>query len=239
MLSSTYTHIKPYLPVDELSVIKSNQEHILSLSSTGFQTLLQPSGSFSPFIQILQELLSLTTEIRNMRGVRPLDNEMLSFTARRSWIEWAFSTLPSDPNSEDAELENCGIENCCRLTALIYINIVLRKMPCKSAVLSHLTKELSYALAKTNLKSYWGGKIELLTWVLLHGGAAATDVELKTWYLSFLVSVSWILGLQTWEDVLGNLNKFLWVRCDLVKRCKPLWCEIALSLSTFDSNESV
>lgn len=118
MLSSTYTHTKPYLPVDELSVINSNQEHILSLSSTGFQTLLQPSGSFSPFIQILQELLSLTTEIRNLRGVRPSDNEMLSFTARRPLIEWVFSTLLSDPNSEDAELENCAIENCCRLATL-------------------------------------------------------------------------------------------------------------------------
>jgi hypothetical protein len=225
MLSAIYTRTKPIILVDELSLL-SDKPYTPTLATTGFNSLLQHSYEITPIIQSLQELVSLTSDIRALSGILPAHDELYSFTARRSWIEWSLSMIDSP-----------GIENCVRLAALVYINIVLRKMPCASAVLSHLANELRLALEGTNLESNWEEKVELLLWVLFQGGAATTKDETRKWYFVHLVHVCSILGLQNWKEVDEILNSFVWARCDLVERCKPLWCEIVVGLSNFYSIE--
>lgn len=224
MLSAIYTRTRPIIPVDELSLI-SNRQDTPTLVTTGFNSLVESSSAFSPITKSLQELVSLTSDIRTLRGVLPSHNELFSFTARRSWVEWSLSTL-----------RNPGIENCVRLAALIYSNIVLRKMPCASAVLSHLTNELRLASDDIDLAANWENKTELLLWVLFQGGAAATEEQMRNWYLGHLSRVCKVLGVQTWNDIFEILDSFVWARCDLVKRCKPLWCDIAVGMSSFYGN---
>jgi hypothetical protein len=222
-----YTRTRPILPIEDLPLITNREEKSSSsIETTGFKPLLENLNNFSPLIQSLQELISLTTDIRKLRGLLTSHTQLFSFTARRSWVEWSLSTS-----------ENSGIENCVRLGALIYTNIVLRKMPCASAVLQRLTKELKNLLYDTDFGTDWEGKRLLLLWVLFQGGAAATEEETRKWYLAHLVRECHELRLQTWSEVHGILDGFLWARCDLVKRCRPLWCEIVIGLSSFQDIE--
>lgn len=225
MISATFTRTKPIIPVKELSLIRIPQRHT-NWATTGFYPLVQTASAFSSLIQGLEELVTLTSDIRACRGVLPSHDELFSFTARRSWIEWSLSASDST-----------GIQDCVRFAAMIYINIVLRKMPCASVVLSHLTSELRIALNETDFESTWENKTELLLWVLFQGGAAATEHEMRKWYLARMVRVCSVLGYQTWSEVFEMLDGFLWARCDLIKRCKPLWLEIAVGLSNFDGNK--
>jgi hypothetical protein len=225
-MSATYTRTLPFFSTTSLSFLPSQRTDYVLLARTGFRGFLGSTYKLSPTIQSLQELVTLTTEVRNIRNVRPSDTDLFAFTARRSLIEWGLSIIPN--NSSD------GIENCCRLTALIYTNIVLRKMPSASAVLSHFTNELRFALECTDLSSLWGSSTELLMWILFQGAAAAIGAEIKKWYLSHLVSVCQCLGLQTWKEILQVLDTFLWAGCDIVKRRKVLWCEIVVGLETVE-----
>ena len=223
-MSATYTRTQPILPVDDLSLLVNRKmDSSPDLADTGFKTLLENLENFSPLVQSLLELVSLTYDIRGQRDVLTSHDQLFSFTARRSWVEWSLATS-----------ETSGIENCVRLGALIYVNIVLRKMPCASAVLRHLTDELKNELDDTTFAIDWEGKRLVLLWVLFHGGAAATEEETKKWYLVHLIRECRELGLQTWSKVLDFLDSFLWARCDLVNRCKPLWCEITVGLSNFE-----
>lgn len=237
MLCATYNGRRPHLPADILSVTISRENPSLPVAATGFACLLKLSSSSSSIVPILQELISLAAEIQSIQTTRPSDHDLMLFTARRSWIEWKLSTLLFSHNSSNTETATTHIENCCRLAAHIYINIVLRLMPPAAAVFTYLADELKDALKQTNLKSLWEGNAELLMWILFQGGAAATDEKTKDWYLSHLVPVFKYLWLQTWAEVYQLLSTFLWVRCSLARRCKPLWSEITVRLSRLEGAE--
>jgi hypothetical protein len=226
MISASYAQTKPSLPIDGLSSMTFQHNPSLPLAKTGFACLLGISSPSSPMIKGLQELVSLTTDIRGLGCGTPSQAELYSFTGRRTYTEWELSTIePSFETKSDA-----AIKNCCRLSAQIYVNIVLRKMKVGYAVLPHLANKLKNALDRTDLNSMWEDKSELLTWVLFQGGAVATE-GLSKWYVSHLVSCSKHSGLQTWNDVVGLLERFLWVSLELEKHCKPLWYEIVVGLS--------
>jgi hypothetical protein len=105
------------------------------------------------------------------------------------------------------------------------------------AVLPHLATRLKNALDQTDLDSMWEDKAELLMWLLFQGGAVATEEGTRNWYISHLVSCFRHSGLQTWNDVIGLLGRFLWVSLELEKHCKPLWYEIAIGLSDLEASE--
>jgi hypothetical protein len=222
MLSASYAQTTPSLPVDRLSSLIPQQSPPVPFAETGFSQLLEISKPSSLTIRGFQELISITTELQMLGGGKPSAAELYSFTGRRTWTEWALSSLESDSSSESREVTDLGVETCCRLAARIYVNIVLRKMDQGHAVLSHLTNKLKNTLCQTDLSSMWDEKPELLTWTLFQGGTITTEAETRKWYVSHLVHCSKHLGLQTWNYVFQLLEKFLWASVEIEKRCKPL-----------------
>jgi hypothetical protein len=235
MLSASYAQTKPSFPIEGLSSMTSQNNPSTPLAETGFACLLDISNPSSPIIKGFQELVSLTTDIRSLGDRTPSGTELISFTGRRTWTEWAMSAL--DSNFNDENMETMAVINCCRLSAQIYANIVLRKMELGYAVLPHLANNLNNTLCQTDLNSMWEDRAELLTWCLFQGGAVAMESGIRKWYVSHLVPCSKLLGLQAWNDVLALLEKFLWVSPELERHCKPLWYEIAIGLSDFETIE--
>jgi hypothetical protein len=233
MLSASYAQTKPSLPIEGVSSMTFQHNPSLTLAETGFACLLNISSPSSPIIKGLHELVSLTTDILGLGCGTPSQAELYSFTGRRTYTEWGLSAI--EPSSEN-KLE-AAIKSCCRLSAQIYVNIVLRKMEVGYAILHHLVNRLKKALSQTDLDSIWEDKAELLTWVLFQGGAVATEEGTRKWYVSHLVSCSKHSGLQTWNDVVGLLRRFLWVSLELEKHCKTLWYEIAVGLSDIETSE--
>jgi hypothetical protein len=233
MMSSSYAQTKPSLPIEGVSSMTSQHNPSLPLAETGFACLLNISSPSSPMIKGLQELVSLTTDIRGLSSGTPSQAELYSFTGRRTYTEWGLSTF--EPSSE-TKLE-AAVKSCCCLAAQIYVNIVLRKMEVGYAVLPHLANKLKNSLYQTDLDSMWKDKAGLLMWVFFQGGAVATEEAIRTWYISHLVSYFRHSGLQTWNDVIRLLGRFLWVSLELEKLCKPLWYEIAIGLSDFETCE--
>lgn len=140
-----------------------------------------------------------------------------------------------DPCSATGDEE--AIKSSSRLSAQIYANIVLRKMGVGYAVFPYLTNKFKSALCQTDLDSIWEDKAELLTWALFQGGAVATEESMRKWHVSQLVSFFRHLGVETWNDAFGLLENFLWVSPELERYCKPLWYEIAIVLSDFETTE--
>ena len=233
MMSASYAQTKPSLPIEGVASMTSQHNPSLPLAETGFACLLNISSRSSTIIKGLQELVSLTTDILGLGCGTPSQAELYSFTVRRTYTEWGLSTI--EPSSE-TKLE-AAIKSCCRLSAQIYVNIVLRKMEVRYAVLPYLANKLKNTLDQTDVDVMWEDKAELLTWVLFQGGVVATEEGIRKWYVSYLVFCSKHLGLQTWNDVVELLGKFLWVSLELEKHCKALWYEIVVGLSDFETSE--
>jgi Fungal specific transcription factor domain len=236
---ANYSQSTPLLTVANPFNLVSQSRHVIPLATTSFASILD-SPHFSPtIIEALQDLVSFTCDVRSWRGIRPPNEEVASFTSRRAWIEWKLSTLNQNHNSQQETAKTYGLENCVKLAMLIYINIVLRKMPSTSAELLYLTEEMKTALETADFEPFWGVHIKLFTWVLFHGGAAATEAGTRKWYVKQLVEVCRVLNIWSWESVSECLSGFLWVRCTLVHRIKPLWYETVVGLSIFEVADSL
>jgi hypothetical protein len=77
-----------------------------------------------------------------------------------------------------------NVQEPCRLAALIYTNMVFRRIQPSAAIHTTLTSRLRTILIQNDLVSCWENLYEMLLWVLFIGGAVAVQKTIRSWFVS-------------------------------------------------------
>jgi hypothetical protein len=138
-------------------------------------------------------------------------------------IENKILLVPIPEATQHGAMNVENIDETCRLTALIYINVVFRDLHPHSAVHNTLTDWLKISLMQTNAMSGWANLSEALLWVLFIGSSVSMQEPTKSWLMSVLENVCSRLQLRSWCNGRDILSKYLW--CDRIweERCRSVW----------------
>jgi hypothetical protein len=116
------------------------------------------------------------------------------------------------------------VREICRITLLIFSNMVFFPLPQVSGVNDRLVASLRYSIAITGVE-FLVQHLGLLTWSLIIGGIAAFPTEHRSWFVSiFRDKLLW--HGDDWEDVEGVVEAHLWWDYVCEDPGKMFWKEV-------------
>ncbi len=118
-----------------------------------------------------------------------------------------------------------------RIAAILYAHIILRELPQTAKMHSKLVSNLKFVLEEQSVALVHMTSrqtLELLAWILFVGGAAATDVGERRYFVTLLVRVCSGLGLEGREDFEGTLRGVVWLERVCGVYFSKLWKEMTM-----------
>lgn len=179
-------------------------------------------------------------------GVKPFKN-ILVLLDNTDWAAHRMVSMPAFEVEEDQEFQEHIWNEICRLTALLYIDIVVFPTPPQAGVKDTLSSLLLPRLSEIAEFDYWresNALVDLLLWAALIGAIAAGGTALERSFTYFIAEIFQTELTKEWESIQGRLQNFLWVSNVCDSRAKEVW-EMAcrggtqVSLETPDSEESI
>ena len=152
--------------------------------------------------------------------------DMNAFTHYRNQAHHQLLSLASAKELGDRFAQLHPVYEPCRLAARIFGISVVFPVPVWAAPYPQLVLELQQALIDLDIGNVSWIASDLLLWVVVLGGIAATDTPAREWYVSTLRRFSIHRGLRDWEDAKAVLMEVLWLAtaCDVPGRV--LWDEV-------------
>lgn len=96
----------------------------------------------------------------------------------------------------------------CRITLLIFSNMVFFPLPQTTGVNVRLVTNLRFAI-NTTIAQPWIHQTDLVTWALMIGGIAAETTKHRRWFvLTFQDKLVW--HVEDWDEVQMVLEGYLW-----------------------------
>jgi hypothetical protein len=86
---------------------------------------------------------------------------------------------------------------CCRLAALIFIDLAIRELFDSPLDSGHFVRELKMRLLDTNMTP-WARSLEMLVMVLIKHDRIALEKAWRAWYVADVVTMTMNLGEETW-----------------------------------------
>jgi len=68
---------------------------------------------------------------------------------------------------------------------------------------------------------------ELVLWIFATGGVASLNMPERTWFVSHLAEMTEQMGIETWEEMKGNVSRGNWHERLCGRVHKKLWNEVA------------
>ncbi|KAE9375961.1 hypothetical protein N431DRAFT_481151 [Stipitochalara longipes BDJ] len=113
------------------------------------------------------------------------------------------------------------------ISGLIYLYMVLRKIPIRSSVFDSFTRRLKTAIDLLEPRQLWGHfPLEYLLWTLVIGGTASLGRPERPFFLGLASKLSKYLQLKSWEQSKAILLDFAWVESICEEPCKAFWNEL-------------
>jgi hypothetical protein len=128
-----------------------------------------------------------------------------------------------------------GIEQPCRLAALIYLECCIREIHPRSRIVETLVKDLKVTLLKfKGLASR--GMSNMVFWALAVGTAASACGEpgLHAWFVAQLGALGGFLGVRGWEGARGILQGILWPERESELTRSLVWSEVEMADASVD-----
>jgi hypothetical protein len=122
--------------------------------------------------------------------------------------------------------EDWGIEEACRLGALLYMKGVFREFPFSAIGSRKLVRKLREALCRV---PYTATSAPLILWLFFMGGVSANVTSDKAWFVAQLVKVAVALKGKSWSHVKIALQKLLWIEKIHEGICRSLWREVEMN----------
>ena len=143
-------------------------------------------------------------------------------TARNS-AQHQLLSLPL--KSWDSSSQSDCMYEICRLTALIYSNIVIFPLPPASGVDSMLAFRLRETLDCVVFSSCSKLHLPFLLWAITLGGISSSLSSKRGYFLHRFTEVSTKLGLVQWDPIQERLSSFLWLDFVCEKEGVAFWLE--------------
>ncbi|KAK2778762.1 hypothetical protein FQN52_002677 [Onygenales sp. PD_12] len=171
----------------------------------------------------------LATVLRNMQNYNAVVNlycqgllpgiELAVIADRRNWIQYRLLSLPSlNEFPDDFFYSNRSYEPT-RYAAMIYSTLVIFPLPAANRPFVRLCSLLKSALAASDIDNGWVGAeaTEILLWVVVMGGMAATGTPCEEWFIGAAVRVTKAAQIESWGQLKGILTGILWMEsvCDV------------------------
>lgn len=121
------------------------------------------------------------------------------------------------------ESERCEVFECCRLAAMVFVDVVLLHETSNTLALAAGIKG---TLAEANIDGMIQQMPELMTWILYMGCAAALETCMKPWFMRHFAQAASFLGLQHFETMRKVLIEFLWLEDVSNQHLKLIWSEL-------------
>jgi hypothetical protein len=117
-----------------------------------------------------------------------------------------------------------------RLGALLFSIAVVFPVPVTVGMVRNMIKQLRIAILAVRYRkdgNGWAGRQGMCLWLYVLGGIAAEGVlEERSFFVDGVRQLSVFSGLQTWREVVGVIDSYLWMEtaCDIGGR--ELWSEV-------------
>ncbi|KIX03599.1 uncharacterized protein Z518_07152 [Rhinocladiella mackenziei CBS 650.93] len=180
---------------------------------------------------VIDETCSLTVRLDQChhRSTKDKHERMLQISSAALCLQHKLYSLPVElPPNQDLELEDY-LFDACRLAIMVYNDMVLWPIPWAAGVKPRLARRLRCRLCPILSLVHDDGTgryTNLLLWLLLMGGIAATYTTDRTWYVEQLSTYRMIVRCPTWADFKQRMQTFLWWSSVLDDPAFKLWTEI-------------
>jgi hypothetical protein len=144
----------------------------------------------------------------------------------RNAVQHRLVALPLGSDLADVTMQQAGVYECCRLTALLYACAVTFPLPTSTGWDRNLVRGIKQTLENLSLESRPVYLSDLHLWVLILAGIAAFQRAERSWFVDKLRSLAWRKRLSDWSQVLPVLKSFLWMDMACGAGGMSLWDEV-------------
>jgi hypothetical protein len=144
----------------------------------------------------------------------------------RNAVQHRLVSLPLSSDLTDVTIQQAGIYECCRLTALIYACAVTFPLPTSTGWDRNLVRGIKQTLENLSLESWPVYRSDLHLWILILAGIAAFQKTERSWFADKLRSLAGRKRLSDWSQVLPVLKSFLWMDMACGAGGMSLWDEV-------------
>jgi len=191
----------------------------------GFQDLVGFGINKSAW-KVLNAMVDLTITIDcHCRGIKPI-LDFDQFIKPRNALQHSLLSLLPGNELEHGEVTSISIYESIRHAAMIYAAGVTFPLPPLTGIFPKLASVLKSILESTIIDPSWRKCPTTLLWIMVIGGIAAADSKERKWYVDNLVIVTNMLDMNEWEDVVPELERFLWLDIVCDDGGRSLWTDI-------------
>ena len=165
---------------------------------------------------IYKQLRYLTAQIPRSDSKSISDMNMLAFSKARCMIERALSvssaTLPTRESvGGTIDILNLAFE-AQRISALIYVNVVLRHcLPSERLLVSLKSQLIRIFETIESHQPHFQYRREASLWCFIMGGMVTISDAEELWFAERIAKIVRNLGLYSWQDLEATLDEVVWV----------------------------
>ncbi len=231
ILGATQSLSKPHFPV--LDKVKSlppvEIDEVLRLRlrrlGKGFEDL-EGFGVSEMASIVLQKMVDHTIVIdSHCRGATSIPDTG-TFMYRRNALQHSLMSLPPGDDLDVGEASSACLYESIRLATIIYSVAVTFPLPILTGIFRRLTIALRETVDNSRLDPCWQLYPKVQLWVLILGGVAASRTDERTWYVQRIAAVTRALNLLEWDDVVEEIEKYLWLDSVCDPGGRNLWMEV-------------
>ncbi|KAK0099539.1 hypothetical protein ONS95_000264 [Cadophora gregata] len=231
VLGATQSLCRPHFPLlaaaKDLPALEIDRMLRLSLRNLGrgFESL-NPFGINESALGVIRNMVDVSMVIDgHTRGVRPI-TDMAAFVLKRNATQHSLMSLASGEELGVGEVSSICLYDSIRHAVMIYSTAVTFPLPPLTGIFGKLATALKNIMETSKFDPCWQLCPKTLLWILVLGGIAASGTKERAWYVQNVEAVSGALKLLEWQDVVDNIEEYLWLEsaCDTAGRI--LWDEV-------------
>lgn len=194
-----------------------------SILGSGFE-LLHTHLAGEMLCETLEQMCELTIALdQHTRGGQGAP-DMVELTTTRNCVQ--HQLLLFDFASMDASSEELTIAEVCRISALIFSDMVLFPLPATQKVKPMLAVRLKSLLARCAIKCPSQAQLRTLAWATMLGCIASTFAVEHDWFLRQLSIHLSTLSIMDWPKLRQLCSTFLWWPSVCDPPGRVVWSEV-------------
>jgi hypothetical protein len=199
---------------------------------TDFFASLQNGIMFAAMLPVLRDMCAICRALDGLGHEKPGSALLSDVIRTRNTVQHRLLSLP---RREFVLVPDHAIYEACRLSALIFSDMVIFPLPAAKNVGPRLAAMLRQTLERLsgpapNHNTDMDGETDhapVLLWVVMLGAIAGANTKgLRDWYCAMLHRYAVLLGVTAWSDVRVLLQKHLWWDHVCDPPARQIWAEV-------------
>jgi hypothetical protein len=191
---------------------------------------LRAIGFTEELAEVFQAMNTYTSVLEAYHEGLILEPNMCKIIDQRNLIQYRLMSLPSAVQLGDIAISRNSVYEVCRIAGIIFSVGVIFPLPGQSSPLPSLAKQLKQELENShfNLFQHSPDTVDVLIWILVLGGIAATGPAERIWFTQAISKYIGYAHLLQWVDLKRTLKKMLWLDTACDDAGQQLWEEVGL-----------